>query len=207
MRTAYNYLAVLAAGIILAGCPAKKPALEIAPVNGKILIAELIIARSDLCPVCTRHLYPCPVEDSASELFSEALGETLIQKGFEIFRGKIPNPPTDQQAALKDYIALADKMRAKYLMLPVLYGFAERKGSALSASRPAQVGFHLHIYNVKDGKEIWGGDFHEKQQPLSENILELENFIRRGGKWLTADELAREGISRLLDRFLKTEKK
>jgi len=207
MNNAAKYLLLLLLGLALISCPAKKPATEIAPVNGKILIAELIIVRNDLCPLCSRQLQPCPVDDPGPRLFNDALGEILIQKGFEIFRTKIPNPQADPQDALKDYLALAEKMKARYLIIPVLYCFAERKGSALSASRPAQVGFHLHIYKVKDGKELWGGDFHESQQPLSENILELGNFIRRGGKWLTAEELAREGISRLLDRFLKSEKK
>jgi hypothetical protein len=43
--------------------------------------------------------------------------------------------------------------------------------------------------------------FEETQQPLSENVLDLPAFVKRGAKWVTAGELAREGVHKAVDRF------
>lgn len=63
--------------------------------------------------------------------------------------------------------------------------------------RPASVGFHVHLF--EDGKLVDVFAFDETQQPLSENIFRFFTFVKRGGKWITAGELAREGIHKAVD--------
>jgi hypothetical protein len=60
--------------------------------------------------------------------------------------------------------------------------------------RPASVGFHLHLYDQQGLAKIF--IFDETQQPLFDNILKLGTFLRRGMKWITADQLAEEGIEK-----------
>jgi hypothetical protein len=54
---------------------------------------------------------------------------------------------------------------------------------------------------VEDGVSVWKGVFDKTQSSLLENILEIMPFLRGGGKWMTAEELAREGVREILDGF------
>jgi hypothetical protein len=36
--------------------------------------------------------------------------------------------------------------------------------------------------------------FEETQQTLADNLLEFSKFVERKGKWITAEDLAREGL-------------
>jgi len=54
---------------------------------------------------------------------------------------------------------------------------------------------------VKDGQLVWRGIFEETQQALSENILKIGAFIKRKARWITARELAAEGLENLISTF------
>lgn len=81
------------------------------------------------------------------------------------------------------------------------FRYEERVGSAISVERPASVSFAIHLVGVKEGSILWSGLFQETQQPLSENILKLGSFLRRGGFWLKAKNLASVGMDEVLVSF------
>lgn len=81
------------------------------------------------------------------------------------------------------------------------FRYEERVGSAISVERPASVSFAMHLVGVKEGSILWSGLFQETQQPLSENILKLGSFLRRGGFWLKARSLASVGMDEVLVSF------
>jgi hypothetical protein len=203
MKMQVKLFLLMAPLVALMGCPAKKPPAEAAPTNGRVMIADVNTITGNACPLCSRPLFACAVEPRGPDAFSDALGSVFYAKGFEIVKGRVPASSAGGNPTVAQYLELANKLNAKYLVAPELYCWRERKGNAAAASEPAEVGFHLHIFDPATGKETWGGDFHEQQQPLNENILAIGQFAKRGGKWITADELAREGIEKLIDQFLK----
>jgi len=75
--------------------------------------------------------------------------------------------------------------------------YRERDGQKFAAI-PAAVGFDVQLINAKNGIVIWRGDYFEEQKPLTED---LKGFIERGGKWVTAEELARSGAKRVMERL------
>ena len=83
----------------------------------------------------------------------------------------------------------------------ILYGivrvYREREGTKLAAI-PAAVGFELYLVDGKTGVVLWKGDFFEEQKPLTEDVL---GFFSRGGTFVTAEELARSGVHRVMERF------
>ncbi len=81
------------------------------------------------------------------------------------------------------------------------FRYEERLGSGISVERPASVSFVIHLVNVADGSIRWTGRFQETQKPLSENILKLGSFLRRGGIWLKAENLASVGMDEILVSF------
>ncbi len=75
--------------------------------------------------------------------------------------------------------------------------YRERNGQKFAAI-PAAVGFDVQLINAKNGTVIWMGDYFEEQKPLTED---LKGFFERGGKWVTAEELARSGAKRVMQRL------
>jgi hypothetical protein len=77
--------------------------------------------------------------------------------------------------------------------------YRERIGNEWGAKSPASVGFVLDLIDVRRGDVVWSARFDETQKPLSENIFALGNVGDRGIRWLTAEQLAQEGVRKAVD--------
>lgn len=103
------------------------------------------------------------------------------------------------------YVRILQKIGERAGTEGVLYGrifrYEERVGRTYSAQSPASVAFDLHLIRTSDGALIWKGRFDEAQASLMENVLKLPSYLKRGFKWLTADELAGEGIEKVMESF------
>jgi len=81
--------------------------------------------------------------------------------------------------------------------------FTERKGGTQAIERPATVGFVAQMMNVKDGRLLWSSEYFETQKALTEDVDTLPLFWKRGGKWLTARELAEYGVEEMIKTLPK----
>ena len=98
-------------------------------------------------------------------------------------------------------IQFGKELNADFVFMGFVFRFEERKGSSLGVERPASVGFELHLLRIKDGRIVWDGRFDETQRPLSDNLLQAGSFFRRGAHWLTAEELAGDGMEVTLKKL------
>lgn len=90
---------------------------------------------------------------------------------------------------------------AESVMVGRVFRYRERVGTAYSVDTPASVAFDLLLIRVSDGRLLWVGRFNETQKSLFENLFRLRLFIKRGARWLTADELADSGMGKVLESF------
>jgi hypothetical protein len=102
---------------------------------------------------------------------------------------------------LRSAIQLGKELNVDFIFIGYLFHFEERIGSRIGVDKPASVGFDVHLLRVKDGKRVWDGKFDETQQALSENLLKIGSFVRRGATWLKAEELSSVGMDEMLKRF------
>jgi hypothetical protein len=93
----------------------------------------------------------------------------------------------------------AQELGVDYTMIGILDKYIERKGSASGVERPASVGFSLYILHTPTSAVVFEGTFSETQQSLFENPLKASSFFKRGAHWISAEELAREGITDILE--------
>jgi TolB-like protein len=107
----------------------------------------------------------------------------------------------DEQTPLDLAMRLGRQVGAGYVVAGNVWRFTQRSGTALSAGIPASVAFHIHLIDVDRGARIWKGSFDRTQQPLSDNLLNVGDFIQQDGQWLTAEDLARLGIKEALKDF------
>jgi hypothetical protein len=96
---------------------------------------------------------------------------------------------------------LASEVGADSVLVGWVFRYSERIGSAWAVQRPASVAFVSLLFNGEDGRLLWRGKVDETQQALSQNVLGLSSFVRRGGRWLTAKQLAADGTNRVLMTF------
>ena len=128
-----------------------------------------------VCPICHRPIIPGGIHENAVNIVSTEFGGSLGDHGIAYTTEK------GQPAYLNVFI----------------YRFQERRGGNFSVVQPASVGFHVHLFEDGHLKDVFV--FDETQQPLSDNIFRFFTFLKRGGKWITAGELAREGVHKAVD--------
>lgn len=109
------------------------------------------------------------------------------------------------EALKKPLLAVLKKVGAELhadaIVVGYVYRYTERVGYDFSAERPASVAFEIHLLNVKDGSTIWHGVFDKTQKSLMEDVFQVSSFFKGGGKWLTASQLAKQGIDEILKTF------
>lgn len=100
------------------------------------------------------------------------------------------------QAALRTWSAIGRCMGVDLLVTPQIYQWRERDGSAYGAASPATVVMDIFVIDVRNEALISRSHFDETQSALSTNLLEADKFFKRGGKWVSAQQLAREGMEK-----------
>jgi len=90
---------------------------------------------------------------------------------------------------------------ADTVMVGVISRYSDRGGSQWATESPSTVSFSVELLSTKDGSVLWETYFTETQKPLFDNLYEIKKFVKRKGKWITADEMAKEGARKIAHRF------
>lgn len=101
---------------------------------------------------------------------------------------------------------VGEELEADGIILGNVYRYRERRGNAFSVEKPASVAFEIHLIRVSDGVIVWKGIFDKTQTSLMEDMLQISSFLKEGGRWVTAEELAAEGMDEVLRGFPRPRK-
>jgi hypothetical protein len=93
------------------------------------------------------------------------------------------------------------ELQADVIAVGYVYRFTERVGYDFSAEHPASVVFEIYLLNVSDGSTIWHGVFDKTQKSLMADVFQAPSFFKGGAKWLTANQLAKQGIEEIFKTF------
>ena len=206
--------------VFLSACSTQQPAPQetAQPFNFKRL---LVLPVEDMaraygenvtvqCRLCGNVLITGKVAEGADVILTDHLeGLLLKKKDFEMI------PSSQGQGALSDVLSDdASELPERELLVKVglaldadavlagkVYRFIERDGTNYSVTSPASVGFDMILVRVADGRTMWSGHFDETQRSLFENIYKLNTFVKRGGRWVTAEQLAIEGLNNMFKTF------
>jgi TolB-like protein len=96
---------------------------------------------------------------------------------------------------------IGERVYADAVIAGRILRFRERVGSELGVKSPASVAFVLDLVDVRRGDVIWSARFDETQKSLSENIFAISEIGQRGVRWLTAEQLAHEGVKKAGDQL------
>jgi len=90
---------------------------------------------------------------------------------------------------------------ADAVIVPRVRRYRERVGDEWGAKSPASVSFVLDLVDVRRGDVIWSATYDETQKSLTENIFALGDIGTRGVRWLSAEQLAQEGVKKAVGQL------
>jgi curli biogenesis system outer membrane secretion channel CsgG len=74
-------------------------------------------------------------------------------------------------------------------------------GKEYAAESAASVAFDLYLVDSRAQKVVWSAYFDETQQALTDDLLFMGTFFRRGARWITAEEMASEAMTDMFKGF------
>ncbi len=196
-------LLVLAGLLLLAGCAASKPAAPAAPaapatgpetaLNSIIVLPVDTLINSD----DQANLAKARQLTTGAEVLTR-----LIQDYFSGVDTVKVISPEQRKVLTEGYIAdrtaqaraIGRRLNTDAVLLVTINRYIERHGGDYSADQPASVAFDFKLMAVKSGRTLCSGFFDETQKSLFENLLSFRGAMKRKFQWITAADLAREGI-------------
>lgn len=184
-------------------------------VEGRLAVMPVIkgskpkaVNQTLTCPLCFFHHDETMLEDRADQILTEILHEMLISRMEErvvplaLARESYANMPIYQEdTPLGIARRFGSELGVDFVIVGNVWRFRERVGTSYAIQQPASVAFNLYLVEMAEGKAIWQTSVVETQRSLSEDLLRLPKFFRRGAKWLTVEELARDGIKERFNTF------
>lgn len=101
---------------------------------------------------------------------------------------------TVQPGALSRWIAYGKRHDAQLLLVPMVLDWHEREGSQAGVTKSAHARVEFFLLNIGAGSVQERSVYEEKQVGLIDNLLTVADFVKRRGQWVTARDLAKEGI-------------
>jgi len=98
----------------------------------------------------------------------------------------------DYRSTLEKLLEQADAARVDMIIVPIIVSWTERKGGEAGVVSPAELDMDIFLINVADKTVLKRIHFSEQQEALTTNLLNAPSFFKRGGKWVTTLELAKE---------------
>ena len=111
--------------------------------------------------------------------------------------------PRERNGALAHWAKIGKDMGVDLLIVPQILDWRERAGSSAGVTTSAAVYMDFYLIDVREpgGALVSRSHFKEKQVGLSDNLMNFDTFLKRGAKWLTAQELAMEGMQKMIKEF------
>jgi hypothetical protein len=106
--------------------------------------------------------------------------------------------PSNDMARLRN---IGELVYADAVLAGRVLRYRERVGSEIGVKSAASVAFTLDLIDVQRGDVVWSARFDETQKGLSENILSLGDIRERGIRWLTAEQLAQDGVRKMVNQL------
>jgi len=103
---------------------------------------------------------------------------------------------------------LGRRLHTDALMIWGISRYREKDGGNYSVGHPSSVAFSYRLVSTATGATLCGDKIDHTQEPLTENLLSLKTFLKRGGKWVSAVRLMSDILPSTLKqcKYLKADK-
>jgi hypothetical protein len=102
-------------------------------------------------------------------------------------------PPSTEANMDQNALELGRRLGVDGVLYGSVHRYRERVGYEYAAQTPAAIAFTLNFVDEHSKQIVWTANFAKEQKALSENVLDLPNFISNAGRWVRAHDLAAQG--------------
>ena len=205
-----HFFLALSCACLLAGC-------EKAPVQTSYITPDVVVAVTPFTqPEQTADLLSGYIPEDQAPISAEVLARLD-----ELFRAKLSTDShrylllsqadisgdltrdtRGRRSALMTWAEHARTAGADMIVVPHIISYQERVGGEAGVVTPAAVNEDFYLINAGEPAVlVQRVHFAEEQQALSSNLAKIGLFLRRGGKWITADQLAAEGMDKAVEEL------
>jgi hypothetical protein len=159
------------------------------PLSGQVFVTGEVDAAAErfLTGVAMEHL-----QDRLSvKLISPSQARNLRSMPLAI-----SNPDVSERELL---LETGRKLSADGVFVGHVYRYRNRVGGKYSVDAPASVAFDIFLLRVSDGRILWSRFYDETQKALTDDLFQLGAFLDRDGQWVTADQMARAALDRMME--------
>lgn len=151
-----------------------------------------------------------PVSEGADRFLTDLLVDALQQQtAFQTIPSReavavmdaLKSAGAYQQSPLKMLAQTGRMLNADMVIQGYLYRFKDRVGADYSAESAASVAFDVYLIDCVGQKLVWSGYFDQTQQALTDDLRYIGTFFRRGGRWITAEEMATTAMEDMFKEF------
>ncbi|HCR13525.1 hypothetical protein [Solidesulfovibrio sp.] len=160
------------------------------PATDADLLAGYLPANSNVPEVVPVHLDAA----LASDLAGSKQNVLPARMGLDCSRSAPRGEESGRLATMRYWQNVGKCAGADFVLVPQVMDWREREGGEAGATKPASVDLCLTLLDVRTGGIVKKFHFDETQQSLTDNILNAKQFVARNGRWLSAIELAQEGL-------------
>jgi hypothetical protein len=162
-----------------------------------------------ICPICELSFKSENIKDGADRAITSYVQEALERRYRdkvivfdEVSRVYQEIPRDDTKDTPRSLAQKAGEALGADLMIAgTVWRYRNRVRDPMGPGRGASVAFDMYLIEVSGAKMVWKKRFDETQWPLTEDIRGAKKLIKKGARWLSADELARYGVEEIFKRF------
>jgi len=212
-------MSILFSMFLVLGCATGGPSKVSAPKRtdiGTLVVVPFVDqgalhGKNDIyrCGLCGGMFETGSVESGAATIVTRKVIQLLSaenavrlvpEDAVEDVRMRMVQDNTSTRTDLELVTEIGKALGADAVLTGSVYRWVDRAGSNYAADSPASVGIDIDLVDTETGRLIWHTRLEETQQFLLDNLLKIGTFIKRGGKWVTADQMAAAGLKDVLER-------
>jgi len=161
------------------------------------------------CPICELTFVSENIKDGAARALTGCVQEALERRhgakaiALDEVSSAYQEIPRDDTKDTPRSLArkTGEALAADFMIAGTLWRYRDRVRDPLGPGRGASVAFDMYLIEVSSGKTLWKARFDETQRPLTKDIRGAKVLLKKGVKWLSADELARYGVEEAFKKF------
>ena len=205
-----HFLLVLCSLCLLAGC-------QKAPEQQRLIMPDLVVAVAPFTqPTQTTELLSGFIPEDQKKISEETLAKLdalfheKLKNGKRSYvflsdsdiSGDMARDARGRRNALVTWATRARAAGADMIVVPHIITMQERVGGKAGVISAASVNEDFYLIDARDPATlVMRSHYAEEQKPLASDITKSGSFFRRGGSWLTAVELAAEGMDKAVEEF------
>lgn len=187
--------------LLAVACGTRQPDITLIPAKdlpASILVVPVTIAED---PQGTRDETTLQKLEKGRAVLADLLAELLADRPHLRFATtpQLTEVLADFSADPQTAATAAGRLGSEAALVITLHRYEERQGGPYAVAAPASAAFEFRLIASADLQVLCSGRFDETQKALSENVLDFFTAARRKFRWLTVEELLRDGLRTKLE--------